>query len=301
MSYSMCHYRSDCIHNALKTNAAKVTQNTPWDWSFDLGKSKAFRGTAKVDQGFLHLDVDLRKTEIGGSITAESIWDLLHLNAKTEYGVKFVLGGRPASVRLRADIPLADGPDLCSAKIREATLGMHRALRLFQGAADSTRLDSPNPARSEVDLPALLGEVGFSFSQRANGLVVRLGVPGEFFEATIGECKLRGTVASVELQACNGWPNECRTALGLMLLSATAHLRMVCASAGLIDDHQTAARFEVIFQGLLSAANLNHGLSALSVACRRWGKEVKAIRDVKISRTYLRTRKRDSSSKAHQQ
>ncbi len=287
MSFTVSHYRNDCVQDALETVVAEVTQNTPWDWTFSLANSIGLEGSARVDQEFLHLDVDLRKARISDSITGASVWDLLHFNARTQYGVKFALGGRSPSVRLRAEIPVADGQDLLYSRIRDTALGMQGALRLIQGAADSTRLDSPNPGRSGVDLVALLGEVGFSVSRRANGLVVKLEVPDEFFEATIGECEVRGTVASVALEACNGWPNECRTALGLMLLSATARLRMVRASAERIDDNQTAARFEVILQGLLSAANLNHGLSALSVACGRWGREVKALRDERIARSYL--------------
>jgi hypothetical protein len=287
MSFTMRHYRSDCIHDALETVTAQVTQNTLWDWTFNLSNSRVFEGIARVDQEFLHLDVDLRWARSGGSLTAASIWDLLHFNARTQYGVKFALGGKSPSVRLRAELPVFDGQDLLYSRIRDTVHAMRRALRLVQGAADSTQFDSPNPARSGVDLPALLGEVGFSFSRRASGLVVKLDVPDEFFEATIGECTVRGTVASVALEACNGWPNECRTALGLMLLSATARLRMVRASAERFDDNQTAARFEVVFQGLLSAANLNHGLSALSVACGGWGKEVKALRDERVARSYL--------------
>ena len=160
-----------------------------------------------------------------------------------------------------------------------------------QGIGDEG-IEKQGLQKQGLETPGLLKtceESGWTCNEQPSGrLVIDLDVPGWFHQAVV-EIEASGRVTiSTELSSCDGnTPSKCRQALGLLLLQACGVVRMARAAAH-VSNGQTTARFEVAFDSSPSATEMEHGLAALSMACRLCAQEADLIgSDERIAREYL--------------
>lgn len=278
------------LHSTLKRVAVKVSKNGSSAWRFTPRNSKALRVTALFDQSFLLLDAPLRNSKKRKMRTSQSPWKVLQLNSITPGGVKFAIDGGSRSIRLRSEIPLVEDKEILSRRILDACAGFEKALELYSRGADPGKRAVADREPARVDLPGLCVEAGWVSLSRSGVEIVRLDVPDAFYEATLGEEKERGLVGSTLLATGSGWPAECRVALSVLLLTASGHMRIVRASVKSTDQDRAAVQFEAVMGVSPSGSEVDQALSALSVACHRFGKEVSALLDRKVAESYLDTR-----------
>ncbi len=281
---------ADEVHTVLKKISAKIRKNGFSTWRFTPRKKTSLRVTAQVDRGFFLLDAPIDNGRNCHSNTSHSVWKLLQLNSITPGGIKFAIYGGSRSIRLRSEIPLVEDKEILSHRILDACAGFEKALELCSRRADPGKRAAADREPAGVDLPGLCVEAGWVSSSRSGLEIVRLDVPDAFYEATLGDEDGRGLVASTPLATGSGWPGECRVALGVLLLSVSGHMRMVRASAESTAQSRTAVQFEAVLRASPSGSELDYGLSALSVACRMFGKEVRALLDRNVANSYLETR-----------
>ncbi|MCX6538594.1 MAG: hypothetical protein NT151_06650 [Acidobacteria bacterium] len=245
-------------------------------------------------------------------------WDALQGTAASPGSAKLVIAPAARTIGLRADVPAEDGIDVV-ARTREAREGMNRlaagaddgADRLRQGyggppklyaraevpsysSTDSRAGESGRTAEAdqapEIDLGALAAEAGWAFVQRASGrLAIDLGVPGQFHQAIVEPRNAGGCRARVELARLGDAADDTRTAIAVLLLTLAYVVRFVRAGAE-PRDGTTSVFVEADIEHAATAPELHHALSALSVACRMAGREVKALMDPDVAHTYLAAR-----------
>jgi hypothetical protein len=73
----------------------------------------------------------------------------------------------------------------------------------------------------------------------------------------------------------------------LLLLWASRAVRMARATATTTDDGTTQYCWEVLLGSAPTSRELDHALTALSVACRMSLREAQALQDKEIARVYL--------------
>jgi hypothetical protein len=120
------------------------------------------------------------------------------------------------------------------------------------------------------------------------GLRVDLDVPGAFHQARV-EDHHGGVRFAADIVRIEPLRTTTRPALALLLLSASALVRMARAAVERTSGEE-AVRFEVVFDAAPSAAEIAHALSALSVACRGFAREAKALADEAVAMRYLELR-----------
>jgi len=229
---------------------------------------------------------------------------------------KLVIVPPARKIGLRADVPVEDGIDVV-ARSREARDGMMRlaaaadagaafdkaqaeetpaCIKTSKPAGKGTDAGDEAPACTNSnsaagnDLAALAAEAGWAFVQRASGrLAIDLGVPGQFHQAIVEPRNAGGCRARVELARLGDAADEARAAVAVLLLTVAHVVRFVRAGAEPLDG-TTAVFVEVDIESAATATELHHGLSALSVACRIAGREVKALMDPDVARPYLAAR-----------
>jgi len=278
------------VQTVLKKVSAKIRKNGCSAWRFTPRDNGGLRVTAQVDRSFLLLDAPIDNGQNCQSNTLPTLWKLLRLNSITPGEVKFAIDGSLRSIRLRSEIPLVEDKEILSNRVLDTCAGFKKALELYSRGADHGKRSVAYREPTGVDLPSLCVEAGWVSSSRSGLEIVRLDVPDDFYEATLGEDEEWGLVASTPLATGSGWPVECRVALGVLLLSVSGHMRMVRASVKSTDQSGSALHFEAVMGASPSGRELDYGLSALSVACRMFGKEVRALLDKNVARSYLETR-----------
>lgn len=224
------------------------------------------------------------------SNTLPALWKLLQLNSITPGAIKFAIDGRSRSICLRSEMPLVGDKGILSNRIIDTCAGFEKALWLYSRGADPGQRSVAHREPAPVDLPGLCVEAGWVSSDRSGSTIVRLDVPDDFYEATLVVEKSRGIVASTQLLTGSGWPGECRLALGVLLLSVSGHMRMVRAFVESAAQSRTALHFGAVIGTSPRGSELDAGLSALSLACCMFGKEVRALLDRNVANSYLETR-----------
>jgi hypothetical protein len=116
-------------------------------------------------------------------------------------------------------------------------------------------------------------------------LLIDLDVPGRWHRVRVDTRGDRDVRLAVEIGGGGAVSPLTQQALGVLLLSANGAVRL--ARAAVKADSKQAATFEVAFGALPSASELDLALSALSVACRLFGREAKALEDENVARRYL--------------
>lgn len=312
--------REITITDSLKKCSPSVEQIAPEHWKFALSNGASLHVTARMEEEWLLLDaplpnsgkygltfskgvwelfqgtlleVSLRNSGKRGLTTPRSVWELLQGNAQVPGGGKFVILPDEQSAHLCAEILLDDEVDLAG-RIHQACAGFKTALERLRGGKMKDYQADPHPVifaadpgqSMGCDLLRLCHEAGWPFAERsAERLVVDLEVPDGFYQAIL-EKRMSRVHVWVELIACESLPQQCRQALGILLLTA-CRIVMVRATAEERED-RTTARFEVVFASPPCAAELAHALSALSVACRFFGREAKVLQqDEVVASEYL--------------
>ena len=217
--------------------------------------------------------------------------ELSRRHASLDGLVKFTC--RPGRrVELRAEIPLDAELDL-EQQIDAAVCGFDRAgaalRRAVPGPAPKSQPDA-EPAGPGVDLAALCAEIGVTFTTRDDG-ALSVEVPAA--SGVCGHARLApasraggGFRAGLELGECNGLGPESQEALGVLLLSASATVRLARAVVRPGADGEMVG-VEVYWPTATHARALEHALGSLARAERYFGREVNAICDRSVARAYL--------------
>jgi hypothetical protein len=256
-----------------------------------LNNGSALLVGARADEQWLHLDAPLRCAVAQGL----DAWQLLKLNRGLGGLSKLALlqPGQTA-LRVRAEIPLDEDVDL-QRRVGEACAGLKSAAgRLHgEGKEELTRVDSLAAIAEQKESPggaelgALCAEAGWKYTERAQGkLAVELETRTGFYQAIVEE-RAGGSVSlAVEVASDAVLGDNSKRALGTLLLRASAEVRL--ARAVVRDGGEgSAASFETLFQTLPCAAEVNHALSALAVACGLCGGAAEAMRDDAVAGNYL--------------
>ncbi len=285
------------IRNALKKFSPSVWQIAHECWAFMLSNGDDIQAAAQIDDGWVSVDAS---QGLSSMTQAGSAWTLLQWNGALTGGAKFALHPEQPGLRLRAELPLDDDIDL-TRRLLQACAGLQDARALHSAGGNGHQADLPPDIlisdeladAAAADLPALCRQTQWAFIEREPGrLVVDLHVPGRFQQATIEARTDRCVVASVPIVDAVAAGGETqsptrRQALSLLLLRTCGIVRMVRAAAQM-GDGATAARFEVAFGDAPCAAELAHGLAALSVACRLASREAAVLqRDEAMARAYV--------------
>jgi hypothetical protein len=224
--------------------------------------------------------------------TCPVVEQCLARNGQLPGNAKYVLLPHETTLRLRAEIPLERqsqiGAKDLSARIQAACAGMAAALSAAAGSTPNTSdKDAEKPL--PLDLAALLEEAGWPrFERRHNRFQVDLDVMDclcyrASVERQADHVRLWVGLAPYEEDG----PSTVRRALSALLLRAGSSVRM---ARGAIRPTQQAlaAGFDVVLPGACTAAELGHGLCALSVACELFGREAEALaEDDALARRYL--------------
>ena len=254
--------------------AARVPAKRPIHW--------------RLDGDWLLLHRPVRRV-----IPRTQLLDLSRRNAGLDGLVKFAcLPGR--RVEVRAEIPLDAELDL--------ELQINATVRGFDRANAALRRTAPKPGPAQTSQPdlepagpldelaALCSGSGVAFSTRDDGaLSVELpGVAGVCGHARLEQPRGAGGGfrAGLVLGECGGLGPEPMEALGVLLLSASATVRLVRAVVRPGPDGEMAG-VEVEWPGSVNDRALEHALGALAAAGRFFGREVNAICDQVVARAYL--------------
>jgi hypothetical protein len=266
------------IDEALGKLSARQVSLTRWE--LDLSNGKPLRATAHREGDWLFFEAPL-----SNCASTLSAWKLLSLNAELPGSTKLTLSPRRKVLQLRADLPLfeeMDAPDQVSGAFADLKQAAARA----HGAAPAPRpAESPTPATGTL-LGQLCEEAGWFVKQRPSGaLAVELETGSNLYLADVRTAPLGAAIASVDIADCSPFSETSRKAAAVFLLVASGLTRLARA-AMLEDEGSVRARFEVRFEREPRAREIGHALGALSVACREFGREARALGNEEIARVY---------------
>lgn len=277
------------LATALEQIAPRAKPLGPLAWELPSTNGAAARARVRQDGDWV-----LVTESLSNGVSKRDPWDLLIANGQLPGSTKLAYPQDEQGVELRVELPIADGGSV-AARLR-------RALASFDEAKTSLRANGKEGAQRVKGLEGadhpqgkrlahLCVEAGWPFHERAaSKLVVDLETGSGFHQARL-EPALHGSVcASVELADCTEYSEESRRSLGILLLSACGALRY--ARASVATNGEPKAFFEVWFETEPSVIELGHALSALSVACRQFGREARALADQDLASKFLAFRKR---------
>jgi hypothetical protein len=279
------------IGESLRKCAPLVERVGQGEWNFILNNGSALLVGARATEHWLHLDAPLR-CDVAQGMDA---WQLLKLNRGLGGLSKLALlePGQTA-LRVRSEIPLDEDVDL-QRRVGEACAGLKSAAGRLHGEEkeEPTRFDSLATQEEQQERPGgselqtLCAEAGWKFTERAQGkLAVELETRTGFYQAIVEERAGGAVSVAVEVASDASFGENSRRAIGTLLLRASAEVRL--ARAVVRDEGQgSAASFETLFQTRPCAAEVNHALSALAVACGLCGGAAEAMQDEVVAGNYL--------------
>jgi hypothetical protein len=283
--------RESAIGELLEKCGSLVERVGQGEWNFILNNGSMLLVSARVCEHWLHLDAPLKAA---GAAQGQGAWQLLELNQGLGGLSKLALvPGQSAALRVRSEIPLDEDVDL-QTRLREACAGMKSASGRLHGErkVEQTRADSQTGsgepgANAGSGLRQLCEESGWKFTERtATKLAVDLEARSGFYQAIVEEEAGGAVSVSVELTSHAAFGEKSKCAIGWLLLRAAAEVRLARAVAR-ETDQGAAASFEVLFQTMPCAAELNHALSALAVASGLCGQETAMMQDEFVAGNYL--------------
>lgn len=276
------------IGEALQKCASLVETTGPKSWNFILNNGRMLLVAAHADDEWLHLRAPLE----GDAALKMDAWKLLRLNHQLGHG-RFALAPSEQTPHLRAEIALDEEVNLAR-RLQEACAGLKAGAGSLYGEKTKEHMQlHPNITTDEAtpqansELRRLCEETGWQFDEKtATKFVVELEAGNGFYQAAIEERGEGSVHIAVELARDETFSEWSRRAVGLMLLRACGVVRFARASVRERSE-QVTALFEVVFPTLPAVVELNHALSALSIACRLCGREVAAMQDERVARNYL--------------
>ncbi|MHC4776455.1 MAG: hypothetical protein ACYTBR_14485 [Planctomycetota bacterium] len=267
MMYGDRQTTDDLVFAVLKRHAPAVKEVGPGAWDLRLVNGAVSAATARARSGWLTLDL-----ELSGRALPDDYWALLHRNAGTGAGVKFVLDETGRSCRLRAELALdLDEPaeleahvEALVARVKDASANLRRKKAQAKDRDGATADVAPAPIARYVE------EAGWPFVERSEGRVaVPLEVSRRVIHAVVEPTPEGGVVVSAALTNGEVPPAGAnREALAVLLLTVTGRVHLARASALDQPGGGVATRLETVLPPACNAQHLHHALSALSVACR---------------------------------
>jgi hypothetical protein len=277
----------DGIIECLVKWGAEVTQVGSGCWIFTVANGRSAPVTARLADDFLLLDAT------GGRVESPKILQaLLAAGDMLPGACKFVFLPAQCRVHLRAEIVCDEATDF-SGRVPETLDGFRAACGVlhdlgtceFAGAEKAIRPGSSAQFVPDAITQALK-ESGWKFSQREEGSVaVELETPGGFHQALL-ESNGGGVRLTLDLSHAAGVTLAARQALSALLLIANGAVRLV---RGFLEhrDDELVAGFRVEYASAPGAGELEHALSALSVAGRLCAREAKILHDEPTARLFL--------------
>jgi hypothetical protein len=242
-------------------------------------KGSGLRIVSRRVDGWLVLNAALPPRE-----RALAPWDALLRVAACPGVAKPVIEPPGDAITLRADIAVEDGVDL-AAREREARDALQR---LADGSSEPPPA-APAPVDDAV-LAEMVRDLAWPFTTRASSrMAATLGVASRLCQAFLESCGDRGCRARVDLVRLPDVAPEVKSGLAVLLLTLGHAIRLVRPGAE-TRDGQTTLFIEVHIARDVTAPELNHALSALSVASRMVAREIDALTDPDVARTYLAAR-----------
>jgi hypothetical protein len=170
---------------------------------------------------------------------------------------------------------------------------MDRVARDHAKAHGSPKSGPTDDARAakNTDLCALSAEAGWPSVERSgDAIAVELGAGRGFIRAEVVR-RPESVTARVRLASLEDYTELERAAVALLLLQVAGMVRLVRSSIWMAD-RGPEARLEVFLEPEPQASDLDHALSALSVAAALSSAEVGFLRADRAARMYLATRTR---------
>lgn len=254
-------------------------------WEFGSASGRV-AGSAAVEDGWFLLRVPLN-----GEWDGTEDWSLLCRNASLGGMCKFVRDPFGLRRELRADLPLdsEDALESLPRRLRETLEEFESALGTNRGFPETTLSNDPPHPSTAFGVADLLQETGWTFVERSPvQFAVDLEVPGNFIQALVEDQGGCGITARVEAAKYDSLTPSQRSALAFFLLTTGGAVRM-SRSAIVESETSIVARLEVNLNAP-GPADLDHALSALSVASDLCVREARCLERGQLAEIYCRAR-----------
>jgi hypothetical protein len=274
---------ADLVLDALRSRVIELKQVGPQRWECQLRGHKRQAASARVADDWLHLRLPIEQV-----IEVDRIEEFLTWNGQLEGPSKFCLEDR--QLCLAAEIPISDEIPFLP-RLEAALQGVDQGLRMLN-RPEASPVAASEPASAPgtaIDLAALCREAGWPHVVRPSGeLAIELDVPRSFHQAILRAGPEQRLDLTVEIGSLHNLTPSSRRAVAVLLLSAAGVVRLARPAAA--ADAKRSMLWQVSLTPDVTAAELGHGLAALSVACRQCAREVKLLEDESIANDYLRVR-----------
>jgi len=228
-------------------------------------------------------------------------WTWLRCGSGLGAPVKLALRPGSAQLVLRADIPLGEDVDT-AAGVQKARVALASATQTIgapgvgkDSGSEGSWPAAATPAISSVDLATLCAEAGWPcVGGSASTPRIDLRVSGRQVLALLERRTDGGLRVWVELWRGRraSLTRASQAALGFFLLTSSAIVRLARAYVEEADD-SVAVGFDVRCLEPCGVEDIDHALSALSVACAMCDREVQALADDRIARIFMALRHQD--------
>ena len=241
----------------------------------------------RIDDGWLRL------TATADRLTLDD-WALMKLNARLPLAARCVLDPRTRRPIVCADVSLQHSVPITT-RIGEACDGLVMAKEAL------TVRDTASPVEGRVGIghggiaspgteggaaDQLLAAGGWPVSEGEGGLVVQIGVCSSVTAPAIVRPYADGALCFDTTLPVQADSDIRRSAVARCLLAITGAVRGVRASVWHTSG-KVAVGLEAGFDSAPCTAEVQSGLSALSVAWDRCTREVRALQDPRVAETYL--------------
>jgi hypothetical protein len=270
------------VTEALGVSASPVVRLRAGEWRFPMVNGKSGPVHGRLDEGWLELRVPIHPSH------ESSPWSLLRIGSHLHGPAKIAMRSGGRAPDLRADLSLDGDVDL-EARVAAACSGLAAGLGLIDGQKTAAPAAGTSGAAGR-DLGALLQEAGWSYTDRDGGArIVDLEAPRGPYRAEVTDRKGLGVRLAAPLAHAGTLSHPSQEAIGLLLLTASARLRLA-RGAVLSAQRGLNLQLEVVFPRTPSAAEIDHALAALSVGCANFGPETEALMEKDLAVNYLLAR-----------
>jgi len=280
--------KEQLIGDVLDKCATSVNQSESGSWSLTLVNSKSLPVTGRLREDWMLFDA-----AISDVTDFEEWWRVLHMNSRIVGPAKFALSGN-RSLRLRAEIPLdieTGFDEECSPEVErrltDACTSLRAAFHDFGTRGQAHASDDSIASNDAViqDVRRSAAEVDWPSHERDDRRVAFDLAAGTGFHQAILAPGDHATLLSTEMAAFERLSDASRRAMAEMLLTTSGVVRMARPSIH-VNGEQQVMKFGVAFRTAPNPTELNHALSALSVACAYCSRELIVLASEPIACAY---------------